>query len=183
MLLNAHGGNVEAVARAVSALHDEGRDVHAWSPQWAGDAHAGRIETSIMLARAPCASSGRRAGTWRRSPRAGRFVAVSSCAAVRGLPMLAAYCAAKAAVNGLVRALAVELRGTGVTANAVMPGATATAMLDESDRLHNLHAAEAFAAQQPLDRLIRPEEVAATVAWLADGATHAFTGVDGGLSA
>lgn len=122
----------------------------------------------------------------RREPRAGRFVAVASAAATRGLPMLAAYCAAKAGVTGLVRALAAELRGTGVTANAVSPGSTATRILDESARLYGLESAEAFSAQQPIARLIRPDEVAATIAWLADSASDAITGatvpVDGGLS-
>ena len=60
----------------------------------------------------------------RPEPRDGRFIAVASAAATRGLPMLAAYCAAKAGVVGYVRALAVELGGTGVTANAVSPGST-----------------------------------------------------------
>ena len=122
----------------------------------------------------------------RPEPRAGRFVAVASAAATRGLPMLAAYCAAKAGVTGLVRALAAELRGTHVTANAVTPGSTATPILDESARLYDLESAEAFSDQQPLARLIRPDEVAATIAWLADASTSAVTGaaipVDGGLS-
>ncbi len=93
----------------------------------------------------------------RPEPRSGRFVAVASAAATRGLPMLAAYCAAKAGVTGLVRALAAELRGTGVTANAVSPGSTQTPILDESARLYGLESPEAFSAQQPLERLIRPE--------------------------
>jgi SDR family mycofactocin-dependent oxidoreductase len=122
----------------------------------------------------------------RPEPRAGRFVAVASAAATRGLPLLAAYCAAKAGVTGLIRALGAELRGTGVTANAVSPGSTATPILDESARLYGLESAEAFSSQQPLARLIRPQEVAATIAWLADAATDAVTGatipVDGGLS-
>jgi SDR family mycofactocin-dependent oxidoreductase len=122
----------------------------------------------------------------RPEPRAGRFVAVASAAATRGLPLLAAYCSAKAGVTGLVRALAAELRGTGVTANAVSPGSTATPILDESARLYGLESAEAFSSQQPLDRLIRPDEVAATIAWLAGSATGAVTGatipVDGGLA-
>ena len=122
----------------------------------------------------------------RPEPRAGRFIAVASAAATRGLPMLAAYCAAKAGVTGLVRALAAELRGSGVTANSVTPGSTATPILDESARLYHLESAEAFSDQQPLARLIRPDEVAAAIAWLADSATDAVTGaaipVDGGLA-
>ena len=86
----------------------------------------------------------------RPEPRRGRFLAVASAAATRGLPMLAAYCAAKAGVAGFVRALAAELGGTGVTANAVSPGSTATPILDESARLYGLPSASAFAAQQPL---------------------------------
>jgi SDR family mycofactocin-dependent oxidoreductase len=119
-------------------------------------------------------------------PRAGRFVAVASAAATRGLPMLAVYCAAKAGVTGLIRALAAELRGSGVTANAVSPGSTATPVLDESARLYGLESAEAFSSQQPISRLIRPDEVAGTIAWLVNSAPDALTGatvpVDGGLS-
>jgi SDR family mycofactocin-dependent oxidoreductase len=122
----------------------------------------------------------------RPPPRAGRFVAVTSAAATRGLPMLAAYCAAKGGATALVRALAAELRGTDVTANCVTPGSTATPILDESARLYDLESAEAFSAQQPIERLIRPDEVAATIRWLVDASTAAVTGaaipVDGGLS-
>src|SRR5262249_44225732 len=60
----------------------------------------------------------------RPEPRSGRFVAVASTAAVRGLPRLAAYCAAKAGVAGFVRALAVELGGTRVVAHARHPAST-----------------------------------------------------------
>ncbi len=119
-------------------------------------------------------------------PRQGRFIAVASAAATRGLPMLAAYCAAKAGVTGFVRALAAELGGTGVTANAVSPGSTATAVLDESARLYGLAGPAAFASQQPLGRLLRPEEVAAVIAFLAgdggSGMTGACVPVDGGLA-
>jgi SDR family mycofactocin-dependent oxidoreductase len=121
----------------------------------------------------------------RPEPRAGRLIAVASVAATRGLPMLSAYCAAKAGVTGLVRALAAELRGSGITANAISPGSTATAILDESARLYGLETAEAFSAQQPLARLITPAEVAAAITWIADEQTQAVTGavvpVDGGL--
>jgi SDR family mycofactocin-dependent oxidoreductase len=122
----------------------------------------------------------------RPEPRQGRFLAVASAAATRGLPMLAAYCAAKAGVAGFIRALAAELGSTGITANAVSPGSTATPILDESARLYDLPGAESFAAQQPLGRLLRPAEVAAVLAFLAGDSASAVTGavipVDGGLA-
>jgi SDR family mycofactocin-dependent oxidoreductase len=122
----------------------------------------------------------------RPAPRQGRFLAVASAAATRGLPMLAAYCAAKAGVAGLIRALAVELGPHGVTANAVSPGSTATPILAESARLYGLPDREAFAAQQPMQRVLEPSEVAAVLAFLAGPGGSATTGavlpVDGGLA-
>jgi SDR family mycofactocin-dependent oxidoreductase len=122
----------------------------------------------------------------RPEPRAGRFIAVASAAATRGLPMLAAYCAAKAGVVGAVRALAMELRGTGISANAICPGSTRTSILDESARLYDLSGPEAFASQQPVERLLEPAEVAALLVWLAgpesSGLTGAVVPVDGGLT-
>jgi SDR family mycofactocin-dependent oxidoreductase len=122
----------------------------------------------------------------RPAPRSGRFIAVASAAATRGLPMLAAYCAAKAGVAGFVRALGSELGATGVTANAVSPGSTDTLMLSESARLYDLDGGIAFAGQQPLGRLISPHEIAAVIAFLAGESSAAMTGavvpVDGGLS-
>lgn len=119
-------------------------------------------------------------------PRQGRFLAVASTAATRGLPMMAAYCAAKAGVAGFVRALAVELGATGVTANAVSPGSTDTAGLEESARLYGLAHHGEFAHQQPLGRLIEPAEIAAVLAFLAGDHGAAITGavvpVDGGLA-
>jgi SDR family mycofactocin-dependent oxidoreductase len=122
----------------------------------------------------------------RPQPRSGRFLAISSAAATRGLPMLAAYCAAKAGVAGLIRALGAELGDTGVTANAVSPGSTATAMLAESARLYGLSGAADFARTQPMGRLLDPAEVAAVLAFLAGPASSGMTGavvpVDGGLA-
>jgi SDR family mycofactocin-dependent oxidoreductase len=122
----------------------------------------------------------------RPAPRSGRFLAVASAAATRGLPMLAAYCAAKAGVTGLIRALAAELAGSGVTANAVSPGSTDTPVLAHSARLYGLASAADFARQQPLGRLLRPAEIAAVLAFLASPASSAMTGacvpVDGGLA-
>ena len=55
VFVSTHGGNAKAVGRAVRRLRDEGRDVRAWVPGdiSAADAHAGWVETSLMLAAAP----------------------------------------------------------------------------------------------------------------------------------
>jgi SDR family mycofactocin-dependent oxidoreductase len=122
----------------------------------------------------------------RTEPRSGRFIAVASAAATRGLPMLAAYCAAKAGVAGLIRALASELAASGVTANGVSPGSTDSPILAESARLYGLANADDFATQQPFGRLLDPSEIAAVIAFLASPASSGMTGatvpVDGGLA-
>jgi SDR family mycofactocin-dependent oxidoreductase len=122
----------------------------------------------------------------RPEPRSGRFLAVASAAATRGLPMLAAYCAAKAGVAGLIRSLAVELGSTGVTANAVSPGSTDTPILAASAQLYDLADPQDFAANQPAARLLAPEEIAAVLAFLAGAGSSGMTGavvpVDGGLA-
>lgn len=141
----------------------------------------GNLSSAIVTARVGIPALLRRP-----QPRAGRFIAVASAAASRGLPMLTAYCAAKAGVSGLIRALALELRGTGVTANAISPGSTRTPILQESARLYGLPSADGFARQQPVQRLLAPEEIAAMIAWLAGPHGAAMTGadlpVDGGLA-
>jgi SDR family mycofactocin-dependent oxidoreductase len=118
---------------------------------------------------------------------AGRFVAVSSAAALRAMPQLAAYSAAKSAVVGYVRALAADLAGTGVTANVVCPGSTRGPMLAASAAVYDLPDQENFAAQALLRRLLGPDEVAAAVAWLCGPDAGALTGavipVDAGLTA
>jgi SDR family mycofactocin-dependent oxidoreductase len=122
----------------------------------------------------------------RPRPRSGRFVAVTSSGATRGMSGLAAYSAAKAGVEGFVRGLAADLHGSGVTANAVAPGSTDTPLLTESARLFELPSPHDFAPRQPLERLLDPAEVAATIAFLLGPGGSAITGatvpVDGGLT-
>ena len=50
VVVSAHGGNAVPLARAMQRLAEEGHPVSAWSPPWSGDLHAGRLETSLMLA-------------------------------------------------------------------------------------------------------------------------------------
>lgn len=123
----------------------------------------------------------------RPEPRAGRFVALASAAAHRGLYHLAGYNAAKHAVVGLIRGLATDLRGTGINATAVSPGSTRTAMLTATAAYYDLDDVEEFAGHQVVERLLEPEEVAAAVCWLCDERASAVTGTvvhaDGGFTA
>lgn len=121
----------------------------------------------------------------RPEPRTGRFVALASAAAHTGLWHLAGYNAAKHAVVGLIRGLAADLRGQGVTATAVSPGSTDTPMLAATAELYGLSSVEEFAQHQLVDRLLAADEVAAAVCWLCSAEAGAVTGsvlhADGGF--
>jgi SDR family mycofactocin-dependent oxidoreductase len=123
----------------------------------------------------------------RPPPRQGRFVAVTSAGGTVGIYMLAAYSAAKHGVIGLVRSLAAELGPHGITANAVAPGSTSTAMLDASAEVYGLADPIQFAEQHLLQRLLAPDEPAALIAWLcgpdSSGITGAVLPVDAGMTA
>lgn len=96
-------------------------------------------------------------------PHGCRFVAVASAAGSTGLFRLAAYTTVKHAVVGLVKGLAADLVGTGVTASAVSPGATRTPMLAATAALYDVPVADLI-AHQGIARVIEPEEIAATIA-------------------
>ncbi|MEV0701982.1 mycofactocin-coupled SDR family oxidoreductase [Saccharopolyspora sp. NPDC050389] len=123
----------------------------------------------------------------RPQPRSGRFVALASSAAHRGLYHLAGYNAAKHAVVGLIRGLATDLRGTGITATAVSPGSTRTDMLTATAAYYDLPDVEEFSQHQLVERLLEPDEVAAAVCWLCGEGSSAITGTvvhaDGGFTA
>ena len=127
-----------------------------------------------------------------RSP--GRLVAVGSVLGRLGAPDAAAYCASKAGLEGLVRALAVELGPRDITVNAVCPGWTDTALaaasLARTAARRGVSPADAerdALARVPLGRFIEPDEVARVVAFLCSGDAAAITGqaipVCGGLAA
>ncbi len=113
----------------------------------------------------------------------GRIVAVASTAGLKGYAYASAYSAAKHAVIGLVRSLALELVSTRVTVNAVCPGFTDTDLLAGS--IDNIMKKTGRSRQQavtelsrhnPQGRLITPAEVADTVLWLCGEGAGAITG-------
>jgi len=123
--------------------------------------------------------------------RGGRIVTVASTAGLAGARYTAAYTASKHAAVGFTRAVAAEVAGTGVTANAVCPTFVRTDLtrasvrrIAETTGRSEAEAEAALAGASPLGRLLEPDEVAFAVAFLAAPEAAAINGqtlvIDGG---
>jgi len=113
----------------------------------------------------------------------GRIVNVASTAGLTGYRYASAYGAAKHGLVGLTRALALEVAAQGVTVNAVCPGYTDTALLAgavanivQRTGRSEAQARATLAAVNPQQRLVKSEEVGATVVWLCLPESGAMNG-------
>ena len=124
----------------------------------------------------------------------GRIINIASTAGLKGYAYVSAYTAAKHGVVGLTKSLALELASKNITVNAVCPGYTETDIV--KDAINNIvsktgkteeQAKASLAASNPQGRLVQPEEVAQTVAWLCAPTSNSINGqaiaIDGGETA
>ena len=187
-----------ALAEAAEIAHDEfgGLDaavaaaavIAGGHPLWESSDEEWRLQLDIgVLGVANLARAAIPVMLRSQRPRSGRFVALASAAGHRGLWHAAGYNATKHAVVGLIRGLAHDLRGTGITATAVSPGSTRTSLLDASAALYDLADVEEFSRYHLTEQLLRPEEVAEVVCWLCGRGASSITGTvvhaDGGFTA
>ncbi len=119
--------------------------------------------------------------------RRGSIVNVASVAGLAGIGHRSAYNASKHGLIGLTRTLAAEWGGRGVRVNAVCPGWIKTEM-DVADQGSGAYSDQDIVDRVPMARFARPEDVAATIAYLADGEKSSFVNgvslpVDGGWTA
>ncbi len=114
----------------------------------------------------------------------GRIVNISSSSTHSGTPYMAHYVAAKSAVNGLTKSLALEYGPAGITVNAVPPGFIDTPMLRGAEARGRIADVEATIAKTPVRRMGKPEDIAAACAFLiseeAGYITGQLLGVNGG---
>lgn len=185
-----------AVKKAMEAFGADGLDIVV-----ANAGQSGRVDLGTEIERAEGILRTNLIGAYytfhASAPRVrtgGRLIATSSVLAKFGVPGYAAYCASKAGILGLVRAMAHEMGARKITANAIVPGWVDTEMSEAG--LREIARAEGKTREEvksaavtrfPLGRFLEPTEVAELVAFLcspaADGITGQAISICGGATA
>ena len=173
---------VAGAARALGPIHAlvAASGVGGVNEDGEGDRFADLVHTNLVGTYATCRAAYRHLAP---GPEPRHIVVVSSILARIGVPGYTGYCASKAGLLGLVRALAAELAPAGVQVNAVCPGWVDTDMAWEGlDAI----AADAGGSREdayrdamkavPLGRMTQPDEIAGTVAWLLSPDARGVTG-------
>jgi NAD(P)-dependent dehydrogenase (short-subunit alcohol dehydrogenase family) len=115
----------------------------------------------------------------------GSIINISSMAAQYGIPLVVAYSASKTAIEGMTRAMAVELSPKGIRVNAIAPGFIVTAMTDAALNADPERKAKVF-GRTPMGHMGQPSDIAETAFFLASDSAKYITGVvlpvDGGNS-
>lgn len=178
MQLQAGGHDAIAIQADVSRADDVRRLFHKTEAQWdrvdvlinnAGVLYTAPLAdtTDAMFERTMAINVQGTFNTLReaaaRLQQGGRIVNLSSTTLALNLPGYALYNASKAAVEGLTRVFAKELRGRNITVNAVAPGPVATELFMEGKTAAQI---EHFATAPPLERLGQPEDIARAVSFL-----------------
>jgi NAD(P)-dependent dehydrogenase (short-subunit alcohol dehydrogenase family) len=162
--------------------------INDMAPETFTDVMDANVTQSWLLARA--AAGQMKAQVAAGTHQGGKIVLVSSARGLLGHPAgYTAYCASKAATDGIVKALGCELGATGITVNAIAPTvfrSPLTAwMFGEDDRAKAVRAG--FLARVPKGRLGEPEDLAGPLLFLASKASDFYTGhilyADGGYTA
>lgn len=130
------------------------------------------VVATSLLGAMYCAQEAVRRMAVSRGGNGGAIVNVSSQVATFGGNRLSAYAAAKAGLNGFTAGLAREVIGDGVRVNAVSPGIVATDMFDQRSDADK----ERILSSLPIGRACTPDEIAATILWLLDGAPDYLSG-------
>lgn len=161
--------------------------VHQFPPEEFARLMAVMVESPFRIVRA--ALPGMYARGW------GRIVNISSIHGLRASPFKSAYVAAKHALEGLSKTVALEAAGYGVTSNCVCPGYVRTPLVEQQvveDAVRYRVPREQIVedvllARTPVKRLVEPDEVAELAVWLCGSATTSITGssfpMDGGWAA
>lgn len=171
---------VEAVGPVSLLVNNAGSIISAPFEKTSGDQWRAMLDVHLMGAMhcIGAAIPQMKAGGW------GRIVNIASTAGLVGYRNVSAYVAAKHALVGMTKALALEMAKTGITINAICPGyvdteiiSSAVARLAERRKQSSEDVLTIFTNVNPQGRLVKAEEVAAAVLWLASDETAAVNGI------